>query len=240
MEGYDEGYAMQEDNVMVEFNTPPVSSGIRFARAVRNGLSHINHVVRTTRLPIELDIGSCARLFDHGQLNNPQAQRFGCSPDFNAHQQGQPCPTVKPEALVDEDGAWRFAGGHVHVGYESAAPDFVCAAMGDVYLGLPSVSLDQQGIRRTLYGQAGRYRPTPYGIEYRTLSNFWIWDEGLSRQIGEHAMQLGHVLEGDAGELQRLYAEIPWPDVQSAINTEDEAKAADLIAYLRNDLKMEV
>jgi len=240
MEGMAEGFAIQEDNVMVEFNIPHASSGQRFARRVREGLLHINHVVRTTGLPLDLDIGACARLFTHEQLNNRQAQMFGCSPDFNAHQQGQPCSPIKPEALVEEAGAWRFSGGHVHLGYESAAPDFVAAALADVFLGLPSVSLDQQGVRRSLYGQAGRYRPTPYGIEYRSLSNFWIWDEQLSRQIGDRAYTLGTYLEGDAAELQRIYAEIPWHDVQDAINTENEEKAADLLTYLRTDLNLEV
>lgn len=235
-----DGFAVQEDNVMVEYNIPAATSGQRFARRVRDGLLWINRVVRTTRKELDLDIGSCSRLFTHEQLSHPQAQTFGCSPDFNAHAQGQPCPPIKAEALVEDEGAWRFAGGHVHLGYESKVPDFVVAAFADVYLGLPSVSLDQQGLRRTLYGQAGRYRPTPYGIEYRTLSNFWIWDEQLSRQIGDRAYALGALVEGDESEMQRLFAEIPWPDVIDAINTENEGKAADLIAYLRNDLNMEV
>jgi hypothetical protein len=243
MERMTEGFAVQEDNVMVEFNIPPATSPARFARRVRDGLLHIsNHVVRTTGLPLELDVGACARMFSFEQLNTRQAQQFGCSPDFNAHQQGQPWPTVKPESLATEDGAWRFAGGHVHLGLDRPAgmPDFVVAAFADLFLGLPSVSLDQQGQRRQLYGQAGRFRPTEWGIEYRTLSNFWIWDEMLSRDVGERAYALGTFMEGPVDRVQRLFAEVPWPDVRDAINNEDEGKAADLLTYLRNDLEMEV
>lgn len=240
MDGLAEGFAMQEDNVMVEFNIPPATSGQRFARRIAEGLTHINHVVRTTGLPLELDIGACARMFQHGQLNNRQAQMFGCSPDFNAHQQGQAWPVIKAESLLNDEGGWRFAGGHVHMGYDSEIPDFVVAAFADVFLALPSVSLDQQGERRALYGQAGRYRPTEWGIEYRTLSNFWIWDQSLSRAIGDKAYCLAALIEGSMEEVQRLYAEVPWPDVQDAINTENEEKACDLITYLRNDLGMEV
>jgi hypothetical protein len=242
MDGLAEGYAMQEDNVMVEYNIPPANSGNRFARRIADGLRHINHVVRTTGLPLELDIGACSRLFPHEELRNRQAAQFGCSPDFNAYQQGQPWPTIKPLLLEEPEGGWRFAGGHVHIGWErhTGMPDFIAAAFADVYLGLPSVSLDQQGKRRELYGQAGRYRPTEYGIEYRVLSNFWIWDEMLANDVGNRAYALGVFLEGDVNELQRLYAEIPWPDVQDAINNEDEDQAADLITYLSRDLGMEV
>lgn len=240
MEGLRDGFAMQEDNVMVEYNIPPATSGNRFARHISEGLRHINHVVRTTGLPLELDIGACSRMFSHDQLANRQAQLFGCSPDFNAHQQGQPWPTVKPEFLNEDAGGWRFAGGHVHIGYDAKVPDFVVAAFADVYLGLPAVSLDQQGKRRDLYGQAGRYRPTEYGIEYRVLSNFWIWDQMLAQDVGNRAYALGCLIESGEEELQRLYAEIPWPDVQGAINREDEEQAADLIMYLRSDLGMEV
>lgn len=233
-----EGFAVQEDNVMVEFNIPAVSTGRRFAQRIDDGVEYIRQLVRTSLPNHDLDIGACTRLFSMDELANKQAQVFGCSPDFNAHMQGNPCPTVKPDALMEGDNAWRFAGGHVHLGYESEAPDFVAAAFADVFLGLPSVGLDEQGLRRGLYGQAGRYRPTSYGIEYRTLSNFWIWDQRLAQSIGEKAWALANLLERDAGEIQRLYSEIPWIDVQQAINSENEEKAADLIAYISNDLEI--
>lgn len=240
MEGMADGYAVQEDNVMLEFNIPATTSANRFARRVDDGLRYIRQLVRTSLPNHDLDTGACSRLFSFEDLSSRQAMVFGCSPDFNAHEQGQPWPTVKPVALEDQGGAWRFAGGHVHLGYESEVPEFVAAAFADVYLGLPSVSLDQQGLRRTLYGQAGRYRPTSYGIEYRTLSNFWIWDTMLAQDIGTRALRLGYMLEERQDELQRLYAEIPWSDVRDAINTENEEKAADLIVYCSRDLGMEV
>lgn len=47
----------------------------------------------------------------------------------------------------------------------------------DLHLGVPSLVLDKDTERRKLYGKAGAFRPKPYGVEYRTLSNFWIWSE---------------------------------------------------------------
>lgn len=239
MEGLRSGFALQEDNVMLEFNIPPTRNASRFTRNITDALAYINQVVRTTGNHLMLDNQACTRMFTHEQLASSQAQMFGCSPDFNAHAQGQAWPSVKPEALIEADGGWRFAGGHVHIGYESEAPDFVVAAMCDVYLGLNSIGIDQQLMRRDLYGQAGRYRPTPYGIEYRTLSNYWIWDMEETSDVARRALAVGQRVQGDMGHLQELYAEIPWPDVIDAINTENDSKAADLLSYLRNDLAME-
>lgn len=240
MEGLPSGFAVQEDNVMMEFNIPPALDPATFSHYIAQAIEYSRDLVRTKQENLTLDVGTCSRLFSMEQLSSPQARVFGCSADYNAHEQGRALRPPNPDSLVNDDGtgAWRFAGGHVHLGYKSEVPDFVAGALCDVYLALPSVALDKQGIRRTLYGSAGRYRPTDHGLEYRTLSNFWIWDDNLRRDIGNRAMNLMSRLTGDAGELQRLFAEIPWIDVQDAINTENEDKAADLITYLRTDLEM--
>jgi hypothetical protein len=47
----------------------------------------------------------------------------------------------------------------------------------DLFLAVPSLWLDKDFTsvaRRKLYGQCGRYRPKDYGIEYRSLGNFWL------------------------------------------------------------------
>jgi len=49
--------------------------------------------------------------------------------------------------------------------------------MMDLYLGVPSVLMDKGELRKQLYGKAGAYRMKPYGVEYRTLSNFWIFSD---------------------------------------------------------------
>lgn len=238
-----DGYTMQEDNVMVEFNIPPATSSTRFSRSIRTALDELINVVRTTRSDLEVDVAYSTRLFPQSELCTEQAQMFGCSPDFNAHRQGQAWPTITPEALIEDGGAWRFAGGHIHLGYEvKGIPEYVVAALCDVWLGLPSIGLDEQGMRRELYGQAGRYRPTPYGIEYRTLSNFWIWSNSHASYFGRQALRLCEYISNPKIQeaLQSMYAEIPWNDVQRAINTEDQTVAHDLLQYIRHEVGMEV
>jgi hypothetical protein len=77
----------------------------------------------------------------------------------------------------------RVAAGHVHVGWTEDANILDARHLRhcrdlvkqfDWFLGAWSIRHDKDLTRRKLYGKAGSYRPKPYGMEYRTLSNFWI------------------------------------------------------------------
>lgn len=237
--GMPPGYAVQEDNVMLEFNIPPCTSAREFSEAIKVGLRESISLVCTRSPDAVMDFASY-RAFTEEQLNVPEANQFGCSMDFDAYKGGQPCRRLSPRSLVRDNGtAWRFAGGHVHLGFQSDVPNHVTAQFADVFLGLPSVELDRQGPRRSKYGTAGRYRPTDYGIEYRTLSNFWIFDEGLSRSIGAKALRLCEFM-ADEDMVHQVFNEVPWMDVKSAISKEDENLAADLIAYISTDLNVRI
>lgn len=235
-----DGFAVQEDNVMLEFNIPPADNPYDFDEYIGRALEAAINLVRTRQPDIEVDFAPY-RAFTPEQLDTPQAAQFGCAQDFDAYTGGTPHAAPKPDSLLRENGtAWRFAGGHVHIGgYDSTVPEHVVAQFCDVFLGLPSVALDKQGPRRTLYGSAGRFRNTQYGIEYRTLSNFWVFDSGLRQEIGQRALSVA-ALASDEEKAHALFLEVPWHDVAGAINNEDENLAADLIAYVRNDLQMEV
>jgi len=235
-----EGYGMQEDNVMLEFNVPPTSSPQSFSRSIGRALAALEDLIRVRSPGTVLDFAPY-RAFRADQLTDPSAQQFGCSPEFDAYSGGTAVPPLHPRHLYREDGtAWRFAGGHVHIGWEDQmVPQHVAAHMCDLLIGLPSVALDKQGPRRKRYGMAGRFRPTPYGIEYRTLSNFWVFDDNLREEVGYRALCVAAMME-DADRTHQVFSEVPWADVRSAINNEVEDLAADLIAYARNDLGVDV
>lgn len=165
-----EGFAILEDNVAAEYNIPPASNIIDFSRYVERGLNHVIEHARKYKLGISR---RASYSFTSRELDNPQAQEFGCEPDFDAWTKSM---NIKPEAT---DGNFRTCGGHIHVGgVEHLDPFAVIRAM-DLFLGVPSVFLDTDKDRRQLYGKAGAFRPKDYGVEYRTLSNFWIFDPKL-------------------------------------------------------------
>ena len=164
------GHACLEDNVAVEFNIPPCSTFEDFKREVQATMQMVKEI-----LPSELQYDqSSAVSFPESELNCEQAWVFGCEPDYNAWtMEENPKPTSPDKNL-------RSAGGHIHVGSSIALdnPINTVRAM-DLFLGVPSISLDTGTLRRQLYGKAGAFRPKDYGIEYRTLSNFWIFTDSL-------------------------------------------------------------
>jgi hypothetical protein len=106
-------------------------------------------------------------------MNHPLAHVFGCEPDYNAWTEKE---NKKPRPPHEH---MRSAGGHIHV--ETNKNPFHVAKMMDLHLGVPSVVMDEGEDRRKMYGGMGSCRVKPYGVEYRTLSNFWIFDEKLIR-----------------------------------------------------------
>lgn len=162
--------AVQEDNVMAEFNIPPAKSETQFDTSVARMLENVRKIA--VKNGCELYISPYAEFEDH-YLMHPQAQTIGCDPDYSAwYMRQNESPTYDLLKNI------RTASGHVHVGFPN--PDKnpmerynVIKAM-DLYLGVPSILLDKDTTRRKFYGKAGAFRPKEYGAEYRVLSNFWI------------------------------------------------------------------
>lgn len=165
----EDGHAILEDNVAVEFNIKPASSFDEFRSSIHKVLDHIRGILPGYEFSKESAVS-----FPQEELMTPEAQMFGCEPDFDAWRE---CVNEKPCA---EDKNLRSAGGHIHVGSALAInnPIAVIRAM-DLFLGVPSTQLDAGTLRRELYGKAGCFRAKSYGAEYRTLSNFWIFDDSL-------------------------------------------------------------
>lgn len=237
------GYYVQEDNVMAEYNIPPTSCWREFAHSIVEGRKEVVSAVQGVLQYAELDT-KCSRLLTRRHLRTDAAKQFGCSPDYDAYNQGMAHSVVSPSLFEDDEGGWRMAGGHVHIGYDKDAagvPEYVYASFCDLFLGLPMVRYDKQGKRRDTYGQAGRFRVKSYGIEYRTLSNSWIMSKASAELVGRRALRMAAYIERtDVGELRNVYSLVPWGDVRKAINNEDESLADSLMAFVESKLEEDI
>lgn len=186
-----EGFCVQEDNVALEFNIPASSSKDEFVNNVVKCRDFLGTVMNDA-FGLLLRKESAA-YFPEEELKDPRALEFGCDPDFNAWT-GKRNP--RPKA---SDATLRSCGGHVHVGYDfdNDAQRLETIRAMDFYLGVGSVIIDEGDLRKQLYGKAGAFRIKPYGVEYRTLSNYWIWDESLAGWVYDNtALALDAVLTG--------------------------------------------
>jgi len=168
-----EGFCVQEDNVAMEFNIPPAFSKAEFISHLNKATDFLENTV-CKHFDWKFDKRS-AISFAVEELDDPRAFVFGCEPDFNAWTgRVNPRPTAADKTL-------RSAGGHVHIGCKNlkglSSRKVVKAC--DLFLGVPSVLMDKGEARKQLYGKAGAYRDKSFGVEYRTLSNFWIFDSKL-------------------------------------------------------------
>jgi len=166
--------SVQEDNVTVEFNTPPTNNIEEFVNVVNYNLSWIAR--RAAELNLSVVYTPSAE-FDNEQLGTREAQTFGCDPDFNAwnFSAANPRPNSKNQNL-------RSAGGHIHIEAPDLDKEKLIQAM-DLFVGVPMLEFDNDSERRKLYGKAGAYRPKSYGVEYRTASNAWLQDDDKKRWV---------------------------------------------------------
>lgn len=162
-----DGHAILEDNVAVEFNVPPSDNAKDFIHHIGFVMEHLRGMASGMNLEFAEYIASAS--FPDKELRTPEALVFGCEPDLNAW-----TGDVNPKPKADDPNL-RSCGGHIHIG-TNLDPEAVVKAC-DFFLGVPSVWMDDDTKRRLLYGNAGAFRLKPYGPEYRTLSNFWIWKE---------------------------------------------------------------
>lgn len=232
-----EGFFVQEDNVAVEFNIPPAKTVEAFVESIQWSLSEIAREVEAFGFKPCI---KAAALFPPSELVDPRALAFGCEPDFNAWNHGLTNP--KPHSAHYR---LRSCGGHVHVGYpkDSGINRHRLVQLMDLYLGVPSILMDDDQERRQLYGKAGCFRGTDYGgTEYRVLSNFWLkkpeyqtWVFEQTHRAIDRLMTFGpapvsSVHEPD--EYDRFMEGYDLcDDIQGCINHSDPTLAQKLVAH---------
>jgi hypothetical protein len=208
--------AIQEDNVLAEFNIDPASSKEEFIHNIKTVLSELEIALEVHKLEALIQ---SSHTYEIDQLLGwgDKALEFGCGAEWDAYTQ-----QVK-KAPNGALGGLRTAGGHIHVGYDDPFElgNYSLGRMMDFALGIPSVLMDTDTGRRALYGQAGAIRHKPYGVEYRTLSNFWIKSEELMAWAYEQTLWSTQNLD----KLDDFLLAVPEKKLQKIINKSNKASA---------------
>lgn len=239
MENMDEGYAYLEDNAALEFNIPPQGNADGFVSAIENA----KHWLKLNAMqPKSLEFSE-ANVFElpSKYQRDPRGQRVGCQPDFDAYaNEGAQREPFSGDSL----GPLRYAGGHIHLAYNvDAIPPYVAARFMDIYLSLPWLEYDVQHLRRGTYGKAGLFRPKSYGVEYRTPSNWWLWQSANTvKMFAEGALYFAR--KSYEPEYLRLLSEayvyFPWDDAKNAIETEDYRIGHQLVDLANQRFQLKV
>lgn len=225
--------AIQVDGLALEVNIEPVPLSGNPSNAVLFS-NRVAKVVAIAKAKAEETVGRVS-VFT-GSYNDfgkevidalPEtAKELGCDPDWNAY-------TLKPNERPDGDVTYRVVGGHIHIGWDRDQPvddpDYIaiCANLVkvlDCFVGIPMKVIDGEERRRQMYGKAGAFRPKPYGVEYRSPSNFWITSASRRKAVYEMvnaAVQKLSYYGGDAERTVAAYSGKTCEEIREIIDDPD-------------------
>ncbi len=215
----DKGHGLQEDNCLLELTIPPCKTSEEF-------MDHIgfvkNYIKDSVLKPLGLiPIYQSVAEFDESDLTSPQSKHLGCNPDYNAW--------THLENIVElPNPLKRCSGMHVHCGYDNpdAGTSIKLIRAMDLFLGVPSVLLDEDTERRTMYGKAGAYRFKRYGVEARILSGFFLSSDELIKWVFDSTIK--------AIDFVNIGGEVTNPDhIIKCINTSDRELAKEIMEDYR-------
>lgn len=186
------GHTFYHDNVLAECGIRPASG----KEAVLDSFQECFKLYAELVSPYRLQARASATYGDD-QLRTMAARTVGCRPESCAYTMD----FLPSAAEAIETTGFRSAGGHVHLGVDN--PEIwqhentahYAPKMLDLFLGIPCMFMDHDPTskaRKALYGTAGSHRRQNYGVEYRTLSNFWLASPilvGLVHDICEFVVQ---------------------------------------------------
>lgn len=167
------------DGVQAELN--PVANTCRdlVANNIRTCFLSLNNALRGSDITCDFNRTIEISAIDLKALAE-SSQTFGCAPSQSIYKD-----KIDIKAVNASEYRIRAAGGHIHLGHCDNPPLKKAlvkdckrtVAMLDIIVGNTSVLVDRDAgnvERRKLYGRAGEYRLPAHGLEYRTLSNYWL------------------------------------------------------------------
>lgn len=204
------------DCVLAEYNIAPARTRAEYFFGIEKALNYIRKSIPEN---LEVAFLPAARLAEK-HLQSETAQRFGCSVDYN-------CWTRMANDPPNPDGNLRSAGYHITLGYDNPNEfvNLMWVKAMDLFTSVPSILQEPDNERKKLYGKAGAFRHTPFGVEYRSLSNYILQDRKLIDWAFDQTVAATEFV--NRGDVYLLDEEADV--IISAINNKDEQQAKYLI-----------
>jgi hypothetical protein len=214
------------DGYQGEFNPYRDTCRQMFARNLEYAVSRVNDMGYKVRI----GAGHWVPESEFANLTK-ESKEFGCVPSENAY--GESGVGADPKTYM-----FRPLGGHIHLSLNDrlqAKPGRLVRLL-DIFVGLPSVAFDQDPLqveRRKHYGRAGEFRIKSYGIEYRTLSNFWLSHYVYLSMVYGLARQALSILAYKDAEVDGIFKLFADGEVEEIINSNNKEKAIEAFGRLR-------
>lgn len=145
-----------------------------------------------------------------------------CDPDYNVWLSGKPNTVGRPSKTG------RSAGGHIHVGYDGynhITNDYIVKAL-DLFISVPLVLMEPDNKRKEMYGKAGAYRQQPWGVEYRSTSNYIFSSPELMKWAFNQVLEAVKFINNSSS---RSLLDYRTYMIVSTINSKDKDTAKELI-----------
>lgn len=199
--------AVQVDGLALEFNIDPASSYEEFQENLDTVSSQLKSMVPDYQFLQRTTV----RLTKGYRKTLPlEAVQIGCNSDVNAY-------TESLNEAPSASSNFRSAGGHIHVG-GFLTPEITqkqrwekslrLARLLDKYVGVYSLLWDLDDERRKIYGLAGSLRLKDYGIEYRSLSNAWLFNRKVTKFVYNATSTAVEALERGEDVESELYRKL--------------------------------
>jgi hypothetical protein len=230
---------LKQDGVQCELNLAPQYCRAYLANEIANCFYTLRKNIKDFKLNNKEVITMDKKTLDQLSEN---ARKFGCAPSQNSYTGSENKIKVNASKYLI-----RSAGGHIHFGkigdYENKSKIIYkdhrkIVEVLDIMLGCMCVLIDRDPWakkRREVYGRAGDYRLPKHGLEYRTLSNFWLKHYFIMSLVFGLARQ---AIEAYCYKPSRdkIFKIAEYYDIPKIINNNDMPMAM----CLWNDLKKEI
>jgi hypothetical protein len=182
---------IQEDNILVEANIPPVTCFEDFFKYI----TYIKQYIADNYPQFDLHFSS-SEIAPRELLYDQAARTFGCDPvlivDYNEDGDVIPEHEFEEQRMAKEFDSLRTGGFHIHFGYDdpNSETNREIVKLFERNVTLPLLQYDNdQHDRRQSYGKSGEYREKSSGLECRSVGSYFLKDESTIKQVWDGVEQ---------------------------------------------------